>query len=45
MKNAHASGRGFRLSHVGCQPLIFFTETEANAEKWTAALLDAVSFK
>ena len=45
LKDAFPSGKGFRLSHNGTQDMIFYAETETNAEKWVAAILDAVAFK
>lgn len=37
-------GRGFRLCHVGCLPMEFCSESDSTAEKWTAALREAVAF-
>ena len=45
LRDAFPTGKGFRLSHNGTQDMIFYAETETNAEKWIAAILDAVAFK
>ena len=45
LRDAFPTGKGFRLSHNGTQDMIFYAETEANAEKWIAAILNAVAFK
>jgi len=38
------NGGGFRLTHVGSDPMAFFAENEDDLDLWTAAMAEAVSF-
>ena len=38
------NGKGFTLSHVGVEPLTFFSENEITGDKWIKELIDSVSF-